>query len=767
MGFESVVPCLLLMIPGLMSLKAYDCNHPEVTIVALQQGVGKCPAILEYRPIYKQRTAAVLEVRRTLQVRGGVRCRVWAQHLIYNCNHTDLPGQNDHPISQWEQEEEVSKEECQQLFHLRMYWYQGYPISLQPRNETGSFHGFYEIGRDYCDHSLLLPLSGRLFHNVKQHITLEIAATEIQGTYDPITGLGKFPTINLDVNYRDGTKVHHRWGRITWDHVPSRSCYAEDITEVYQGVAYEYARGDHVTYSPMKNGSLIIVQTTSWDRTGPTDEKYAGLILGDSLSYCNTTCYYTHLTQWIYCPWKKDYFAYDPIPYRFHYSPTTRLFYPGTDVARQHIQQQIKYTTKLSLDRYPPNADHPRGALALRLVLAALCQVQTEELRNLIWDLSLEDRPYTMAAGRGPGIVNMVLGRMIYVTRCQLVNVSLVNFHSCTQEIPAYYENRTVFLHPTSRIIQEWPTIVPCHPGLPVRWELDGYWYCARPSAEPCDPPNELQPLSPMANDARPQFKVPHSLQAPLLLRDQGAQVLQTLANAHQDQIDKLDFPDIGTILRDVDINYFITYLFSFTSGIQKYTFVVLWHYTTGALLLVLLLISVISTCLRFRFLRTRRGVGTWLFSCFMESTTIMFLVPSTIMRALYLNPHTATHALFSDNITTWYIKRTSPSPRIHEITDNTDSDLIALCDPSLHVDMTESQSGSSPSPPPLPPPDGEPRPGPSPSPPPFPPPVEMGKALCLVQVHPITSPFDDDDDDDDDDGFANFPPPPPLILLE
>ncbi len=56
--------------------------------------------------------------------------------------------------------------------------------------------------------------------------------------------------------------------------------------------------------------------------------------------------------------------------------------------------------------------------------------------------------------------------------------------------------NRTLrFADPITRVLSEYATIIPCNPLAPVRWFMDGIWFCTHPEVEICTVnPKQLPP---------------------------------------------------------------------------------------------------------------------------------------------------------------------------------------------------------------------------------------------------------------------------------
>lgn len=66
------------------------------------------------------------------------------------------------------------------------------------------------------------------------------------------------------------------------------------------------------------------------------------------------------------------------------------------------------------------------------------------------------------------------------------------NYQQCTWEIPVLQGNKQRFLHPTTWVLQDVATIIPCSPLTPVRWKIRGKWFCSYPEIKACEEPVEF-----------------------------------------------------------------------------------------------------------------------------------------------------------------------------------------------------------------------------------------------------------------------------------
>ncbi len=99
----------------------------------------------------------------------------------------------------------------------------------------------------------------------------------------------------------------------------------------------------------------------------------------------------------------------------------------------------------------------------------------------------------------GEGHQVAVMGPLVaYVTKCVPVNVTVADYGNCTVEIPIIHRENGVetlrFMEPLMKVILDYPTEVVCSSLMPVRWHVDGHWYCSQPDLVPCPPPSQVYP---------------------------------------------------------------------------------------------------------------------------------------------------------------------------------------------------------------------------------------------------------------------------------
>ncbi|VDO78357.1 unnamed protein product [Heligmosomoides polygyrus] len=75
-----------------------------------------------------------------------------------------------------------------------------------------------------------------------------------------------------------------------------------------------------------------------------------------------------------------------------------------------------------------------------------------------------------------PGHKASVVGEVVYISRCPVVQVSLRPVDRCYHELPVSSGNRSLFMAPRTRILSRYGTEVLCNPLLIAKYKIAGSW---------------------------------------------------------------------------------------------------------------------------------------------------------------------------------------------------------------------------------------------------------------------------------------------------
>ena len=128
------------------------------------------------------------------------------------------------------------------------------------------------------------------------------------------------------------------------------------------------------------------------------------------------------------------------------------------------------------------------------------CALERKILFNKIQSVSGSNNQHALFDIFGEGYTYVKVGSSVaYVTQCQPAIVELADSDNCTLEVPVRRRGRqesqaTEWMDPLTKVLYHFPTEVACSSLMPVRWNLEGTWYCSQPELVACAPPEKLRP---------------------------------------------------------------------------------------------------------------------------------------------------------------------------------------------------------------------------------------------------------------------------------
>jgi hypothetical protein len=136
----------------------------------------------------------------------------------------------------------------------------------------------------------------------------------------------------------------------------------------------------------------------------------------------------------------------------------------------------------------------------IRQVKAKICEDRKQIAHTRPESITGVENPYSLMQVFGRGHLVNRNGATVYVTRCQAADVLPRTHTNCTNEIPVILNGTNVFADPISFVIKATPALVRCNNIAPLRWRLNGRWYCAFPEIRDCAEPGRI-PMKPITID--------------------------------------------------------------------------------------------------------------------------------------------------------------------------------------------------------------------------------------------------------------------------
>ncbi len=494
-----------------------------------------------------------------------------------------------------------------------------------PRKE-GSSHSASTVTLGNCKYASFVS-GGRHYTKSYEQTTYEIAAETVKAQYRSLVD-----TIVLEGGirgrYSDGHLHDNQLGTVVWDTQPA-NC-TDTYSQVYMGEVrlFKHRERKNQGGPALLGNSIVMLDHEIGEAAGVKEAKYAGLVLRYPEDVCGHRCHATQVASLIVC-FVKDNQTVGEVKWQ-------------TDFPVHLIAQQ----TQLG---YTHLATNLRMYRSFATIHGKICEVERKTLENALTTLAGGQNRYALHSLLGPGHRVTRLGAVAYVYKCKPVNAARAEHRNCTQEIPVRLgnTNRTIkFADPITRVLSEYATVVPCDSLAPVRWFVDGVWFCAHPEVEICAvKPQQLTPgpyqLEPgdftlgLSGGIISEDQMEKHRMAELILHSREAQSTANSAYAnqrgHRDEDGVWVFgPSISDQALSAMEHNFLTKVSILIPIIGR-----AWPWIAGIGMCLALLQS-LGGCLACIYLAYRmKGFGLWLIPAALGIAMTLIIIPVTILRRI------------------------------------------------------------------------------------------------------------------------------------
>lgn len=446
------------LIPDAMTLTAFDCTHADsrlMTIDLLEPQTCPDPDT-DYEDPEEVRTQIVqMDVKVPIV---GYRCKALITKKVSRCGFTSIDYGHSYPA--WKKVLEVTPEECRQAMQSGKLPVGNRQVEIMLNRKTTV--QYFSVGSRDPDGRCITGSfysEGIFFTGSYEEVFLEATVEQIRGVADSQTDTVTFVN-GIQANSRDQVLRDSMEGVIIWE-LPELPCQ-ETVSQIYMGQATLRARKD-------RKDLLEAILTI---RENVTD-RYAGFVLRRTQSVCGVHCFGTQGQHGIVaCVLRPGDAPVAPATFKEH-----------VEIGEANLQSQISYlhlSSNLNLNK------------RFRDLQSELCELDRRTLHTRLQAIVGADNPYALLDIYGPGYSIEVGGAAAYITKCFPVDVTLTDFPNCTAEIPVKYNGTLRFVDPMSRVLRVFPVVIPCSPIAPVRWKIEGQWYCAEPWPRECRAPEKL-----------------------------------------------------------------------------------------------------------------------------------------------------------------------------------------------------------------------------------------------------------------------------------
>lgn len=606
-----------LMVQG---IRVYDCRTPvgEAEVIDLSRAEKCADPVHDFEDPTDVRVQ-ILQSDDIAEVRGH-RCAASVTRIVTRCGFDGI-SYSGHTAAK-DDDVMLDRDQCEVAVRTHILNYEGH--RLLAVYDTRTKHNFYTHGTNSIAKGCTgetFTRGGTIYPYSYEQTLLEVEVTAISGTVDHSTGTVLFRN-GLKGQYDQRVLVDVFEGTLIWD-IGLNIC-EEEVSQIYLGLVTLH-RVKHTEIA----GSVVIVEN---DNT----QQFMGLALASPTHICNKACFSTQIAGFAVCLLREG----DALA-------RVNNFKPGlAGVVNNHLRSEVGFLHLSSALRVSKR---------FALIQSELCQLARELVQNRLHQLASGAGSLGFTEALGPGYTTSVAGAVVYVSKCTQLDVHRAEISNCTHEIPIRETNSTtiLFAHPITRILQEYPTVVPCSDIYPVRWAIGGSWFCATPQAHLCSAPKKMSTsvttFRALGNHTRGMGKGAYSEEQLLKHR-----LFQRTATSRQAVLGKLvnqatgsiGREGLGTVLDVDDLEAITVHV-----GISLLPlFRIVGHgyqIMTGCLLVLFLVKLLLGAFLRVATLYHHRGCGVWLLLALWETSYLLITGPIRFAGAALHAVRQPTHGVF------------------------------------------------------------------------------------------------------------------------
>ena len=593
-------------IRGTSALTVYDCEAERTTYEVVDLlATEDCPRReSQYQPP-ETRQMQILHIE-SRQIVQGHQCTVIVTKNVASCESVThhLYGVM---TTVWRQATILPAKDCREAVKTGRVRVQGRTIDVDLDTiRTSAF--FTQGGTDGSGWVVCRTFKSGS-HMIKsgyEQTMVELYVGTVSGAYDQMAGTVKFKGVTELL--AKGTLADSVVGRIVWDVPGDVDCSAK-TSRIYLGAGNVHRPKETTTGL---TGSIALIES---EGTG----QFAGFHLRRRSTYCGMDCYHTQVAGLLTCP-----IANGTVPKTFPFRADL-----GKDLSDPQLLSRIGY---LHLDTNQRMTDR------FQTVMDNLCQVEMAAWRSRLHNLAGTDSPYALLDTYGRGFTMQVAGAAAYILKCAEREATRADYRNCTQEVPVKVGDDIKFADPLTWIVKDFPTIVPCSPVMPVRWNIMGKWYCATPGVRPCNAPRQM--ASGLNRTEEGDFS--RGLGKGIFTESQMAEhkAFWRAATSRRAVVSKATLDaslnshggDLGVPLSTSDLNAIAT-------SFQEWAFPLLpelgrlVNIFGGAFLILSVLGSLASCTIRMMQVYADQGCGPWVLLGVWNTLYTVFHVPQTLLR--------------------------------------------------------------------------------------------------------------------------------------
>lgn len=480
-------------------MRAYDCSDASAQTRTLDlTGPADCPDPERDYTGPTKVTAAIIKKKDSVQ-HPVYHCQM---HVTRQINHCYGPISTSFGLATtaYEQPVLLDRESCIKAVEQRVFEYEGHVFKLpQSRSETMKRFYFSKGRVDNYDgtcysESTTLP-DGTFVYGIVEETRISLSARMVAGLWELDSG-AMVVDEHLPGTFRTGELLDVVSGAYYWKEGDLNGACALSLTEVFMGSAELYVPS-RPSSANKYTGSTLMVDSNNASQA-------IALVLGEPVLYCKVSeCYVAKNLPGFAACFRTTANEEMGKPFQGSLGPE-KYTQNGEayDLIVRDAKDEAEWNRALAWSR----SDFMDFAAAFEIhetmedLVRAQCELERKTLYNKLQMMSGGANPHALFDIFGEGYTYVKVGSSVaYVTQCEPVLVELDDAVNCTLEVPVKRRgigdnSTTEWMDPLTKVLYQYPTEVVCSSLMPVRWDLEGTWYCSQPGLVVCAAPEKLKP---------------------------------------------------------------------------------------------------------------------------------------------------------------------------------------------------------------------------------------------------------------------------------
>lgn len=289
--------------------------------------------------------------------------------------------------------------------------------------------------------------------------SLEITITD----YDSIVRLDDNQVVLRAVcivcPYIKGTCTDPESGISFWDMIADASCEDLKYDDLYQGAA-------------IKGQTISRESTVNTIYAVHTGDAVFALEVTKLISVCKFTGYQTEHPRLVIVPKSGQNYWFTKKAVTARNLDLFTFFNSKFVYVERHIKTQMESMYKHIMRRK--------------------CELENQVLQTQLAIAQYHPTEFALIRFKEPGFTVVPRGEVLYVIKCQAVEATIRKTDRCYNELPITYDNKSCFMAPTTHLIQEHGTEIPCSFMMKPGYFLHGQWYSLNPEIHHMEEPKSV-----------------------------------------------------------------------------------------------------------------------------------------------------------------------------------------------------------------------------------------------------------------------------------